>query len=411
MCSSDLIVRRHEILRTSFDVRDSRLVQVITPQLTVPLGFEDLHGLPESEKATAGHRLIQEEALHSFDLARGPLLRARLLRLAEQEHLLLITMHQVICDGWSLGVLVGELTALYDAFSAGQQTPLAPLSIQYSDFARWQRQWRSYPEIVAQLAYWREQLDDPLPVMKLAPDRSKRTIDDLRTARREVALPARLSEAIKRFSQEEGGTLFMALVAAFKTLLHRYTAENDVRVATLVANRNRPGSEQLIGPLVNTVILRTNLGGDPSPREVMRRVRATALAAFAHQELAFEELAATLERERGLKPAALFKVMIWLQNASLRPTASSGHMLACEEADPSMLLPLVTITPLDVMLMLRESGRGLVGYCVYKPHLFRATVIDRLLRDFRKVLELMLTQPERPISTIRISPNKSHGNA
>jgi len=193
--------------------------------------------------------------------------------------------------------------------------------------------------------------------------------------------------------------------------LHRYTAENDVRVATLVANRNRPGSEQLIGPLVNTVILRTNLGGDPSPREVMRRVRATALAAFAHQELAFEELAATLERERGLKPAALSKVMIWLQNASLRPTASSGHMLACEEADPSMLLPLVTITPLDVMLMLRESGRGLVGYCVYKPHLFRATVIDRLLRDFRKVLELMLTQPERPISTIRISPNKSHGNA
>ena len=397
------IVRRHEILRTTFDVEDGQHVQVIASQLTVPLRFEDLHGLPESKIENAGHRLIQEEALHTFDLARGPLLRARLLRLAEREHLLLISLHQTICDGWSLGVLVKELTALYDAFSAGQQTPLAPLSIQYTDFARWQRQWRSYPEIVAQLAYWREQLHDPLPVMKLASARPRRTIDDLRTARREVALPARLSEALKRFSQEEGCTLFMALTAAFKTLLHLYVAEEDVRVATVIANRNRPESEHLIGPLVNTVILRTNLGGDPSPREVMRRVRATALAAFAHQELPFEELVETLERERGLKPAALSKMMIWLQNAALRPTASCGHKLAFEEANPSMLLPLMTITKFDVILMLRESDRGLVGCCVYKPHLFRARMIDSLLRDFRKVLEMMLTQPEQPISKIRIS--------
>jgi non-ribosomal peptide synthetase component F len=234
------IVRRHEILRTTFDVEEGRHVQVIAPQLTVPLRFEDLHGLPESKMETAGQRLIQEEALHSFDLARGPLMRARLLRLAEREHLLLISLHQSICDGWSLGVLVEELTALYDAFSAGQQTPLAPLPIQYTDFARWQRQWRSYPEIGAQLAYWREQLHDPLPEIKLASARPRGTIDNLRTARREVTLPPRLSEALKRFSQEEGGTLFMALIAAFKTLLHLYVAEEDVRVATLVANRNRP---------------------------------------------------------------------------------------------------------------------------------------------------------------------------
>ncbi len=399
------IVRRHEILRTTFDVEEGRHVQVIAPQLTVPLRFEDLHGLPESKMETAGHRLIQEEALHSFDLARGPLMRARLLRLAEREHLLLISLHQSICDGWSLGVLVEELTALYDAFSAGQQTPLAPLPIQYTDFARWQRQWRSYPEIGAQLAYWREQLHDPLPEIKLASARPRGTIDDLRTARREVTLPPRLSEALKRFSQEEGGTLFMALIAAFKTLLHLYVTEEDVRVATLVANRNRPGSEHLIGPLVNTVILRTNLGGDPSPREVMRRVRATALAAFAHQELPFEELVETLEEERGVKPETLSKMMIWLQNAALRPIASSGHKLAFEEAIPSMLLPLVTITKFDVILMLRETGRGLMGCCVYKPHLFRATMIDRLLRDFRKVLELMLTEPERPISKIRLTVN------
>jgi acyl-CoA synthetase (AMP-forming)/AMP-acid ligase II len=397
------IVRRHEILRTTFDVEQGRRVQVIAPQLTVPLKFEDLHGLPESQMETAGHRLIQAEALHCFDLVRGPLLRARLLRLAEREHLLLISLHQSICDGWSLGVLIEELAALYDAFSAGQQTPLAPLPIQYTDFSRWQRQWRSYPEIGAQLAYWREQLHDPLPDIKLASVRPRATIDDLRTSRREVTLPPSLSEALRRFSQEEGGTLFMTLIAAFKTLLHLYLAEEDLRVATLVANRNRPGSEHLIGPLVNTVILRTNLGGDPSHREVMRRVRATALAAFAHQELPFEELVETLQKERGLKPETLSKMMIWLQNAALRPIASSGHKLAFEEANPSMLVPLVTITKFDVILMLREKGRGLMGCCVYKPHLFRATMIDRLLRDFRKVLELMLTEPERSISKIRLT--------
>src|SRR5262245_52813034 len=197
----------------------------------------------------------------------------------------------------------------------------------------------------------------------------------------------------------------MALIAAFKTLLHLYVAEEDVRVATLVANRNRPGSEHLIGPLVNTVILRTNLGGDPSPREVMRRVRATALAAFAHQELPFEELVEALEQERGLNPAALSKMMFWLQSAALRPAASCGQKLAFEEANPSMLQPLVTITKFDVILMLRESDRGLVGCCVYKPHLFHARMIDRLLRDFRKVLEVMLKEPERPISKISLKWN------
>jgi acyl-CoA synthetase (AMP-forming)/AMP-acid ligase II/acyl carrier protein len=400
------IVRRHDILRTTFSCRDGRHVQIIAPQLTVPLTFDDLQALPASKKESAAQRLVQDEVLHSFDLAQGPLLRTRLVRLREREHLLLITMHQVVCDGWSLGVLIEELTAVYDAFSAGQPMPLSPLSIQYADFASWQRKWNSHPDIVSQLTYWREQLHDPLPVMKLGTPRRKRAIDGFRTARREVALPATLSEAAKRFSREQGSTLFMTLVAAFKTLLHRYVGEEDLRVATLVANRNRPGTEHLIGPLANTVILRTSFGGDPSPREVLRRVRATTLAAFAHQDLPFEELVATLEHERALEPAALAQVMILLQNATLRPLATSGHKLAFEEANPSMLSPLVTVTTFDVMLVLRESTHGLAGCCVYKPHLFRATAIDRLLRDFRKVLERMLTQPERPISTIPISINE-----
>jgi hypothetical protein len=404
------IVRRHEILRTTFNVVYGQYVQVIAPQLTVHLGLDDLHTLPQPKKDNAAHQLIQEEVLHCFDLAHGPLFRTRLVCLAEREHLLLITIHHTIGDGWSRGVLGNELTALYDAFSAGEASPLAPLSMQYADFAYWQRHWQLHPDIVAQLEYWRKQLRDPLPIMELATARPTRAVEDLLTTRRAVEIPASLSEAAKRFSRREGGTLFMALVAALKTLLHRYLGQEDLRVATLVANRNRPGTHGVIGPLANTVILRTNLGGDPSPQEVMRRVRATTLAAFANQDLPFEVLTETLERERALKPAKLAQVMIQLQNATLRPIASSGHTLAFEEADPSMLVPLVTATTFDVILMLHESTDGLTGSCVYKPHLFEATAIDRLLRDFQSVLEQMVTQPERPISAICAPLNEKTSN-
>jgi acyl-CoA synthetase (AMP-forming)/AMP-acid ligase II len=390
------IVRRHEILRTTFADVDGQLVQVIAPQLTVPLVFKDLHKSAKSRKETAVHKIFQEELHHFFDLARGPLVRTRLARLAERNHLLLMNMSGIIGDGWSLGVLINELATVYDAFSAGRASPLAPLPIQYADFAHWQRRWRSYPEIAPQLTYWLEQLRHPLPVMKLA-TRRRRKIDVFDTARRRVALPAKLSEAAKRFSQREGVTLFMTLTTAFKVLLHQHTGEDDLRLATHVANRNRPRTEGLIGPLVNTVILRTSLAGNPSCREVMRRVRATTLAAFANQDLPFEEVASTLEHERGVEPEALAQVLVWLQNDELRPIMRADHVLSFEEVDPGAMLPLVTITAFDIMLMLRESPQGLVGTCVYKPYLGDET-IDRLLREFQQVLEQMVMQRERPIS-------------
>jgi hypothetical protein len=397
------IVRRHAILRTTFAVIDDRYMQVIAPQLALPLHFEDLLELPSARRNSVAYQIVQEELLHSFDLAKGPLIRARLVRRAEQEHLLLISMHQIICDGWSLGVFVEELVALYEAFSAREPSPLAPPLLEYADFAHWQRHWQSHPEIVAQLAYWRVQLRDPLPVMALATSRVTRAIDELRTARRKVVLSASLAEAAILFSHQEGGTLFMTLVAAFKTLLHRYLGQDDVRVATNVANRNRPGTDALIGPLVNTLILRTNLGGDPSPREVMRRVRATTLAGFAHQDLPFEELVQTLERERPLKSIPLSNHMILLQNPTLRPAARCGHGLnfEFEEANPNMLVPVVTITSFDIVLMLRASSQGLVGTCAYKPHCFPDSAIDRLLRDFQEVLEYIISRPDQPISQIR----------
>jgi hypothetical protein len=366
------------------------------------LTFNDLQALPETKKKSVGHQLIQEEALHSFDLAEGPLFRVRLIRLAEQEQLLLITMHGIIVDGWSLGVVVEELFTVYDAFSAGAASPLAPLSIDFADFAHWQRHWQSHPDIVAQLAYWREQLHDPLPVMRLSTAAPRQAVDRLRTARQEIALPASLSEAARFFSVREGGTLYMAFVTALKTLLQRYLGQDDLRVATLVANRNRPGTDRLVGPLTNMLILRTNLGGDPTLQEVMRRVRATILAAFAHQDLPFEELVEILERERALKHAALSQVMIVLHNATLRPLGNFRHTVSFEEANPNVLGPMVTPTTFDVSLMLRESTHGIRGYCVYKPYLFDAKTIDRLVRDFQEVLQQMVTQPQRPISAIRV---------
>ena len=299
------IVRRHEILRTTFAIVGRRCVQVVAPQLAVRLVFDDLYALPKGRRKTVGQQIVQEEALHPFDLERGPLFRVRLVRLAEREYLFLITMHQVISDRWSIGVLLDELATLYKVLSAREAPIIAPLPMQYADFACWLREWRSHPELASQLAYWREQLGGPLPVMRLPSASPERTIDCLRTARRRVTVPANLSKAIKRFGHQEGGTLFMALVAAFATLLHRYLRQEDLRVATLVANRNRLGTERLIGPLANTVILRLNLGGNPNPRELMRRVRATTLAAFAHQDLPFDELVTVLQDERAINPAEL----------------------------------------------------------------------------------------------------------
>jgi hypothetical protein len=396
------IVRRHEILRTTLAVIGDRYVQVIAPQLNVPLAVDDLRVPRRPNEENVGYQLIQEEIFHSFDLEKGPLIRTRLLRLTERESLLLISMHQVVCDGWSLGVFVEELVTLYDAFSVQRESPLPPLSYQYADFAHWQRHWKSHSEIAAQLAYWQEQLREPLPVIRLARPGRRRTSDDLQTARRRWTFPASLVDAARNFSRQQRGTLFMALVAALKILLHRYLGEDDLRVATNVANRNRPETEALIGPLANTLILRTNLGGDPNPQEVLRRVRATTLAAFDHQDLPFEELAETLGRERAIEPASLAKVMILLQNATLRPPAKFEGSLACEEANPNMILPLVTTTTYDVILALVEGRSGLAGTCIYKPRLFSTGEIDRLLQEFEHVIEQMVAQPEQPISAIRV---------
>jgi Condensation domain len=394
------LVRRHEILRTVFAVRNRQVLQIVKPRAKVTLSISNLQAIPAPKRASAGRALVEAEMFHRFDLANGPLTKAHLITLGKSEHRLLICLHQMICDGWSLGVFTNELINLYDSFSAGTRSPLPPPSIQYSDFAAWQRDWRLHPEVAAQLSYWREQLRAPLPSMRLSRLRPKTPIEELVTARRPWSMPSRLAVAAKDFSRAEGGTLFMALVAALQTLLRHYLGEDDIRVAANIANRNRRGTEGLIGPLVNTVILRTNLGGDPTGHDVLRRVRAVTLAAYGNQDLPIEEIAGILDRENEQKPGALASVMILLQNETLRPLAAGANTFAYEETNSSTLMPLLTITPFDVILMLREYGDRLAGTCVYKPHLFTERTIDRLLRDFETVLRRMVTGPEQSISSI-----------
>jgi hypothetical protein len=395
------MIMRHEALRTTFAAVNGQVVQVIAPTLCMPLSVRDLRALPEVEREDEARRLVQEESQRPFDLTQGPLLRGCLLQMGEQEHLLLVTLHHIISDGWSLELLVHELAALYDAFTTGLQSPLPALPIQYADFASWQRQWRHDAALEAQLAYWKAQLHDPLPVLELPTDRPRGTSTPLRTARQPVELPAALVEALKDRSQQEGSTLFMTCMAGFKILLYGYTGQEDQRVATLVANRTRQETEGLIGLLVNTVILRTDLGGNPTGREVLERVRATTLAAYANQDLPFEELVRTLERERHSQRTALCQVMIVWQNSTLRPPLGSAPTLRVEVMEQNMVAPHMALTTFDLVLILRERRQGITGTCIYKPDLFDEATIGRMLYDFQYVLECLSARPEQALATFR----------
>jgi hypothetical protein len=312
--SINTIVIRHETLRTTFTTHAGQPVQVIAPTLHVPLEMDDLCTLPESAREAAARQLIRAEALYPFDLEKGPLLQARLLRLGEEEHILLLTMHHIISDGWSWGILLREMGVLYEAFSQGQPSPLPELPMQYVHFAHWQRQWSPSEAGKAQLAYWMQQLHAPLPILALPTDRPRTAEVSLRTARQSFHLSKEISVALTRLSRQEGITVCMALVAGLKILLYNYTGQADIRIGTLVANRQSQAIEGLIGLFANLVILRTTLGGDPSLRQVLQRVRTTTLEAYAHQDLPFEYLARALVQARQCERQGLFQVMFALGN-------------------------------------------------------------------------------------------------
>jgi amino acid adenylation domain-containing protein len=388
------IIKRHAALRTAFTAVAGQPVQVIAPALRLPLPVEDLRIVPQAERGATAKRLVQAAALYPFDLENGPLLDVRLLRLGEQEYILLLTMHHIVSDGWSWGVLLHELAVLYDAFCQGKPSPLPDLPIQYTDYARWQRQWLHSEAGKAQLVYWTQRLRDPLPILELPMDRPRTEELSLHTGRHPFQIPRALTVALTYLSHQENTTLFMTLIAAFKMLLYGYTGQEDIRVGTLVANRQYQDTEGLIGLFANLVILRTNLGGNPSLRQVLQRVRTTTLDAHAHQELPFEYLARELVRARQLDRQSLFQAMFAMQNAR-------QHTLEL----PALSLKVLETKPLEasaceLAVSVHESPQGLDGLCIYKTALFDASTITRMVEDYQQILEHLIVRPELRLSTL-----------
>jgi len=389
----ETIVARHEVLRTTFATAGGNPVQVISPTLSMPLPVEDLSELSEPGREAEALRLTAEEAQRPFDLARGPLLRANLLRLGAEEHILLLNMHHIVSDGWSHGVFVRELTALYEAFSQGNPSPLEELPIQYADYALWQREWLQGEVLEEHLGYWKQRLTGAPAMLELPTDRPRPAVQSYRGALHPLVLSKSLSESLKVLSQREGVTLFMTLLAAFQTLLARYTGQEDIVVGTDVANRTRVETEGLIGFFVNALVLRTDLSGDPSFRELLSRVREVTLGAYEHQDLPFEKLVEELRPERSLSRAPLFQMMFTMQNAPRSALELSGLVLCSMEVDRET-------AKFDLALFMSEQAEGLEGAVEYSSDLFDAATIARMLLHFQVLLEAIVADPEQRLSAL-----------
>lgn len=387
------IVRRHETLRASIVAADGEPHAVITPFAGWTLPSTDLEEIPAAERESAVERAASEEALRPFTLARGPLFRARLLRLAAREHVLLLAVHHIICDGWSLGVLVRELGTLYSAFVNGKDSPLAELPIQYTDFAQWQREWLEGPELKTQLSYWKYKLAGELPVLELPLDRMRPALQTFRGALTQRELDLELTNELRRIGREENATLFMVLLAGFAAFLSRYNGQEDIIVGSSSANRQRTAVEGLIGFFINNLVLRMDLSGNPTFREVLKRARQVALEANENQNVPFERLVELIQPERSLSHAPIFQVMLNLQNFPIKSLELPGVMLRP--------IPLRTeTTRFDLNLDITETKRGLTLEAAYNTDLFDLETIDLLLMHFGKFLDKAVADPEIRIAEL-----------
>ncbi|HYG08694.1 MAG TPA: amino acid adenylation domain-containing protein [Pyrinomonadaceae bacterium] len=389
------IIRRHEVLRTSFTLDGDQPVQVISTASDFRLKVADLGSLAAEECEVEARRLAEAEAHAPFDLSRGPLFRASLLRLSEDEHIGLFTMHHIVSDGWSTSLLISELETLYQAFSNGRPSPLPEPTIQYADFAVWQRTWLTGETLDKQLDYWRSRLDTTMPALKMPTDRPASALRSHRGATHTSRLPDTLAADLKTLSHREGCTLFMTLLAAFKTLLYRYSAQEDIVVGTPIANRNRAEIEGLIGFFVNTLVLRTSLSGNPTFRDALRRVRETTLGAYAHQDAPFELLVEELQPHRGLSQTPLFQALFAMQNAP-RQTLSLGSVQLSElsAGETSAKFPL--------SLILMEDEHGLLSGWTYSTDLFDEATIRQMQRRYETLLQSIVTHPEARLSALEM---------
>ncbi|MBV9924425.1 MAG: amino acid adenylation domain-containing protein [Acidobacteria bacterium] len=384
------VINRHDSLRTNFKLDGGKPAQFIAPARERHWPVIDLSALPDKERAAEAQRLAQEEALRPFDLTRDSLFRLSLLRLTEREHMALVTMHHIVSDAWSTDVLLREVATLYEAYLQGRHSPLKALPLRYVDYAAWERERLQGSALTELLAYWRGQLGGELTALRLPTDKPA-TAHSFRGARYYFELSAETSRALKTLCRQHGVTLYMASLAAFQVLLHRYTGQEDIVVVSPVAGRGRAETEGLIGCFVNTLVLRTHLGGDPSFAELLHRVREVALAAYAHQDMPFDRLVTELQPERRQSHMPLFQVMFAVQHA---PPA--------EYRMPGLTLRLERVTrrtaQFPIMLVLEEAAQGLGGMLEYNTDLFDARTIERMLGHFQELLGGLTARPHEPIS-------------
>ncbi|HEV2734153.1 MAG TPA: condensation domain-containing protein, partial [Longimicrobiaceae bacterium] len=391
------IISRHEVLRTVFAESDGEPVQVVRPQGAVELPVVDLAGLPGASREAELGRLAAAHAHRPFDLRRGPLMRVMLVRVSPGDTGLLFNLHHIISDAWSAEVLVREVSTLYEGHLRGEARPLPELPVQYADFAAWQRKWLQGEVLEEQIGFWRERLRGAPPVLEIPTDRVRSATPGDEVARSTIVLPPELVGDLQALSEREGATLFMTLLGAWKLLLSRYSGQEDVVVGPVVAGRGRAEVEGLIGFFVNTLVLRTDLSGDPTVRELVRRARETTLGAFSHQELPFERLVKELQPERVAGRNPFFEVMFSLDQAS-----GEAAVLELGDVRLSTLEGGRETAKFDLSLTFSHDGGALLGTLAYRESLYEAATIERLAGHLAVVLEEMAGEPGRRLSELSL---------
>ena len=381
------IVNRHESLRTTFMAEGGEPQQVIHAQFEVKLPVFDLSAVPPEQREAKARRRIEEEGGVPFDLVRGPLLRLELLRLDEQDHLLRMDIHHIVTDGWSVGVLTRELSALYSAFSAGKPSPLPDLPIQYVDYTAWQREWLQGEVLEQQIGYWKKQLAGVVP-LELPSDRPRPPVMAYRGDTRPVTISVNLVDKLKELARQQGATLYMTVMAAFHALLYRYSGQQDITVGSPIAGRRRQEMELLIGFFVNTLVLRSDVSGDMDFMQLLKQIRETTLEAYANQDAPFERLVEILQPERDLARTPVFQVMFVLQNAP-------SSVLEFGSARLSQFPYTAGTAKFDLTLILSEVSSELQGSLGYSSGLFDPDTIDRMIQHFQKLLGGIVAAPHR----------------
>ncbi|HYO51726.1 condensation domain-containing protein, partial [Archangium sp.] len=392
--SVEALVERHEVLRTVFSEEKGEPVQVVSPTLKVEVPVVDLRGVPEPERAREAERLAREEMLRPFELSRGPLMRVVLLRLGEREYQVVMTLHHIVFDVWSMGVLLRELTELYAARVAGRPAVLPALPMQYGDYARWQREWLRGQVLEEQLAYWKKQLAG-LTMLELPVDRPRPAVPSFGGGTHTFVIPRSRVEALQALAKRQGSSLFMVMLAALKVVLARRAGQEDVAVGIPIAGRNRRELEGLIGFFVNMLVMRTDLSGNPTFLEVLRRVKETSLGAYAHQELPLEHLAAELRPEREAGQTPFFRMSFSLQNAPMGAIDVPGLRLRPLKATAGT-------AKLDLSLYLVEDPDGLQSVWEYSTDLFEAGTIQRMAEHYERVLGQVVEAPDRKVMELEV---------